>query len=190
LKRQVRVLGIDDSPFAFDSDTVLVVGAVVRAPSYLEGIMVTECEVDGTDANEALELMISRSRFREQLKLIIIDGVALGGFNVVDISRLSASLCIPFATITRDPPDMTKIEKALKSHFADWEERLEVIIHHPLKAIPASHKPIHAAVSGMEFEEAARVIRECTIRGSIPEPVRIAHTVASGIVRGESKGRA
>jgi len=29
-----------------------------------------------------------------------------------------------------------------------------------------------------------------TIRGSLPEPLRVAHLIAAGIMRGESRGRA
>ncbi|MFW5904386.1 MAG: DUF99 domain-containing protein, partial [Candidatus Saliniplasma sp.] len=34
-----------------------------------------------------------------------------------------------------------------------------------------------------------RIIKLFTIRGRIPEPIRISHIVASGIVRGESRGK-
>jgi len=189
LKSQVRVVGIDDSPFAFRDGRVLVIGVVVRLPQYVEGVMRTECTVDGTDANDALEEMISRSRFFEQLKLIMIDGVALGGFNVVDIARLHRETGIPCVTVTRDPPDMVEIGRALKAHFPDWEERLETIAKQELTAIPTPHNPIFISVAGTSVEVASRLIRECTVRGNIPEPIRIAHLIASAVVKGESKGR-
>ena len=47
MKKQVRVLGIDDSPFTFRSERVLVVGVVTRLPNYIEGIMRAEAAVDG-----------------------------------------------------------------------------------------------------------------------------------------------
>ncbi|HPT74886.1 MAG TPA: DUF99 family protein, partial [Methanomassiliicoccaceae archaeon] len=101
MKKQVRVLGIDDSPFTFESKRALLVGVVARLPMYIEGIMRTDCEVDGTDANDAIADMVLRSRYREQLKVIMIDGVAVGGFNVVDIDRLHRETGIPCATVTR-----------------------------------------------------------------------------------------
>ncbi len=189
MKSQVRVVGIDDSPFAFKEGKVLVVGVVMRLPDYVEGVMKTECTVDGTDANEALRKMISGSRFFEQIRLVMIDGVALGGFNVVDIARAYREVGIPCATVTRDRPDMAKIRTALKTHFADWEERLDVIRRQELTMVPTAHKPIYISVAGIEIEEASRLIRECTVRGNIPEPIRIAHLVSSAMVRGESRGR-
>ena len=189
MKSQVRVVGIDDSPFVFKNGRVLVVGVVMRLPDYVEGVMKTECTIDGTDANDALEEMISGSRFSEQLKLIMIDGVALGGFNVVDIFRLYEKTRIPCVTVTRDRPDMVMVGNALKAHFPDWEKRLEIITKQELTAIPTAHKPIHVSTAGIDVEGASRLIWECTVRGNIPEPLRIAHLISSAMIKGESRGR-
>ena len=190
MKPQVRVLGIDDSPFSFRDEKALVIGVVIRLPHYVEGVMRTWCEVDGDDANEALIEMISRSRFREQLKLVMVDGVALGGFNVVDISLLTERTGIPFATVTRDPPDMNRIEEALRSHFPDWERRLKIIERHPLRKVATDYKSIYVAHTGLDEKEVEELLRGCTIRGALPEPIRIAHLIATAMERGESRGRA
>lgn len=190
MKPHVRVLGIDDSPFEFSDKKTLVVGVVMRLPTYVEGVMKTECEVDGEDANQALAEMVCRSRFRENLKLAMVDGIALGGFNVVDISFLYETTGVPFATVTRDPPDMEAIEKALRIHFDDWERRLEVIRRHPVLEFSTDHKPIFVTLAGIEEGEARSLIRGCTIRGALPEPIRVAHLIATAMARGESKGRA
>jgi hypothetical protein len=190
LKSAVRVLGVDDAPFRFGAGKVLVVGAVLRLPNYLEGVMRTECQVDGADADEALEGMLLRSRFREQLKLVLIDGAALGGFNVVDIDRLHASTGIPMATVTRDPPDLEKIGSALRKHFPDWERRLEVISRKRLRQVRTEHKPLLVSSIGMEDHEADMLISRSIVRGAVPEPLRMAHIIASAMARGESRGRA
>jgi len=184
------VLGIDDSPFSFHSEKVLVVGVVARLPGYLEGVMRTECSVDGKDANTALIAMINASRYKEQLKLVMIDGIALGGFNVVDISELCSRTGIPFCTITRDKPDLRKMEGALRQYFPDWRERLEVITRHPLHEVRTSYNSLYAAVKGMDIEEARSLIEKSTVRGALPEPLRMAHLIATAMVKGESRGRA
>ena len=79
MKNQIRVLGIDDSPFGFKDRKALVVGALVRVPNYLEGVMKTEVEVDGIDSTEQLAHMISSSRYRDQIKAVMIDGIAVAG---------------------------------------------------------------------------------------------------------------
>jgi endonuclease V-like protein UPF0215 family len=190
MKKQVRVMGIDDSPFSFQSDTTLVVGVVSRLPFYIEGIMRTECSVDGTDANQAILDMIERSRYREQLRLIMFDGVAVGGFNVVDISLLHESTGIPCATVTRELPDFERMRTALKLNFPDWQERLAVIRKNPLHKIGTAHKPLYAAVVGIDLDTLEEVLKACTVQGALPEPLRIAHLISSAMVLGESHGRA
>lgn len=190
MKSHVRVLGIDDSPFTFQTRRALVVGVVSRLPTYIEGIMRTEVEVDGNDANDAILAMIERSRYREQLRLIMFDGIAVGGFNVIDIDRLHGALGIPCATITRDLPDMERMEKALRKYFPDSERRLEIIRRNPLYKVGPRRRPIFAAVKGMDIETLESIMAECTVQGRLPEPLRIAHLISSAMILGESHGRA
>ena len=44
--------------------------------------------------------------------------------------------------------------------------------------------------TGISLEDAKEIINISTIRGVIPEPIRVAHLIASGITRGESYGKA
>ncbi len=190
MKPHVRVLGFDDAPFSFRSGKVLVIGVVMRLPGYVEGVIRTECSVDGDDATDALVASVSRSRFREQIKMIMIDGVALGGFNVVDIAKLHRGTGIPVATITRDAPDMDAIWLALKKHFGDWERRYALIKGRQLHEVDTGHHPLHVSVEGMSEEDADAIIRESVVRGALPEVLRVAHVIASGVAKGESKGKA
>ncbi|MCJ2532156.1 MAG: DUF99 family protein, partial [Candidatus Thermoplasmatota archaeon] len=104
MKEHVRVLGLDDGPFSFGDRTVAVVGVVVRIPAYVEGVLVTEVEGDGTDATARIVDALRNSRFREGLALVMIDGIALGGFNLVDIQAVYAQTGVPVMTVTRKEP--------------------------------------------------------------------------------------
>jgi endonuclease V-like protein UPF0215 family len=190
MKSQIRVLGIDDAPFSFGDKKTLVVGVVMRIPSYMEAVIRTEVTVDGTDACDRLVEMISNSRYKEQLKLIMLDGVAFGGFNIIDIKKLYESVDIPIVTITRDEPDLPAMEMALKKHFPDWERRLSVITKGELVELETEHKPIFVKSRGMELDELKKIIKQATVRGALPEALRVAHLIAAGVVAGESRGRA
>jgi endonuclease V-like protein UPF0215 family len=189
MKDQIRILGIDDSPFRFGGGKALVVGAVMRAPSYLEGLMRTMVTIDGRDSTERLVEMVSGSRYCEQVKAVMLDGIALGGFNVVDIESLHSSLGIPVLTVTRDEPDLDDIKRALRKHFDDWEERYELISRFELRRVDTPHKPLFACGVGLAWSDFERIIRLSTVRGVVPEPLRVAHLVAAAMVKGESRGR-
>jgi endonuclease V-like protein UPF0215 family len=82
------------------------------------------------------------------------------------------------------------MEKALKKNFTDWEKRLNIIKKGEIHKVETSYNPIYMKCSGIDIEEAKEIIKISTIRGVIPEPIRVAHLIASGIVRGESYGKA
>src|SRR2546428_827974 len=124
MKAKSRFLGIDDAPFRFSDETVPVVGVVVQAPSYIEGVLTTLAEVDGHDATERIASMVRRSRYRAGLAAILIDGTAVGGFNVIDIDAVRAAVDRPVVTVTRKKPNLGSIETALRRRFDDWQERV------------------------------------------------------------------
>lgn len=188
MKAQVRVLGIDDAPFSFEDETVEVVGVMVRIPSYVEGILVSEVQVDGEDATDQLTDMIKNSRFREGLSLIMMDGVALGGFNVIDIQQLHERVAVPVATVTKKEPDIGSIEKALQARFSDWRKRLDIIKRSILQRVETPHRPLYVYAVGLPLEDVKGLIRRSTVRGALPEPLRLAHLIATAIKVGESKG--
>jgi endonuclease V-like protein UPF0215 family len=116
--------------------------------------------------------------------------VALGGFNVVDIHSLHKKIDLPVVTITREEPDLLGMERALKDHFEDWRKRLEVIKKGELMEFETKAKPIFMKLVGIEFEELKEIIELSTVRGALPEALRVAHLIATGITAGESYGRA
>jgi uncharacterized protein len=190
MKDQVRVLGIDDAPFKFGDEKVPVVGAMLRAPSYLEAVMTSAATVDGNDSNDVISKMVNASRYRDQIKLMLIDGIALGGFNVVDIGEIFERTGIPVATVTRDRPDIDEMSRALRKHFIDWERRLDIIKRKEIMAVTTRHSPIFVSFEGISKEELVMTMEGCTVLGALPEPIRVAHLIAAAMVRGESKGDA
>src|SRR5256712_13192386 len=127
MKAKSRFLGIDDAPFRFSDETVPVVGVVVQAPSYIEGVLITLAEVDGHDATERIAAMVRRSRYLAGLAAILIDGTAVGGFNVIDIYALHLAVDRPVVTVTRQKPNLDCLAIALRRRFDGWQERLAVI---------------------------------------------------------------
>ena len=190
MKPKSRFLGIDDAPFHFSDESVPVVGVVVQAPAYIEGVLTTLAEVDGHDATERIASMVSRSRYRAGLAMILIDGTAVGGFNVIDVDALHEKVERPVVTVTRRKPDLAAIETALRRRFDDWEDRLRIMRRHRVEAIRVRQGTLWVSYVGTDRTAVKEALRLATVRGVLPEPLRIAHLIAAGIMRGESRGRA
>jgi uncharacterized protein len=190
MKSQIKLIGIDDGPFHFHDETTILIGVVMRANGYLEGVLKREILIDGSEATSIIIDMILQTRHRHQIKAILIDGVAVGGFNIIDISKVYEETTLPVITITRDVPDLDQIKIALKSHFSDWNLRFNLIRKGPLYNMKTKHNPLYYNCAGIDEHDAKEIITISTIRGVIPEPIRVAHLIASGICRGESVGKA
>ena len=52
------------------------------------------------------------------------------------------------------------------------------------------NKSLYYQFIGLQRSEAEEIIRLSCTRSLIPEPLRVAHMIASAMVKGESKGRA
>jgi endonuclease V-like protein UPF0215 family len=190
IKQEIRILGVDDSPFpSHTTDEVMLVGTVFRAGSWLDGVLSTYIHGDGTDATEKISEMVKNSRNLDQLGVIMLDGITFGGFNIVNIRQISESTGIPVIVIMRKFPNFERIKKALK-RFDDWEDRWANVIEAGEVYSVDRPEPIYIQIHGIEREDAEDIVRLSTTRSSIPEPLRVAHIIAAGIVTGESKGSA
>ncbi|MFQ6136332.1 MAG: DUF99 family protein [Candidatus Hydrothermarchaeales archaeon] len=191
IKGEIRVLGIDDAPFKFKSrEKVPLVGTVFRGGEYIEGVLKTEITSDGNDATERIAQMINSSRHREQIRVMMLDGITVGGFNIIDLKKLFDETHIPIIVVTRRLPDLGSVMSAIEN-FEDKDEKLRALNSageiHEVK-LDSGKVFIHAC--GIGLEDAKKVIRLSVKRGLIPEPIRVAHLIASAMVKGESKGRA
>src|SRR3989475_11880984 len=181
MKAKSRFLGIDDAPFRFSDETVPVVGVVVQAPSYIEGVLTTLAEVDGHDATERIAAMVRRSRYLAGLAAILIDGTAVGGFNGIDIDAVHKAVDRRVITVTRKKPNLGSMETALRRRFDGWQERLAIIRQHGIEAIRTGHGSVGMTYVGVSRTEVQEELSLTTVRGVLPEPLRCAHLIAPGV---------
>ena len=184
IKPEIRVLGVDDGKFVPHTNTqVLVVGVVFRGGYWLEGLMRTTISVDGLDATDNIASMINSSSHCKQLQVIMLNGITFAGFNVVDIKMLNKATGIPVVTVTREKPDLDKIHVALKNLPAGelrWRIINEAGAPSELETRNSGAK-IYVQTAGIRKDDAERIIRFTSTRSSIPEPLRVAHIIASGL---------
>jgi len=189
MKKYIRALGIDDSYFVpHVPGSSNLVGIVMRYPNYIEGMLLREIDVDGMDVTDTLLDMLS-SKYGRQIKIIFTQGITFGGFNVLDLERIWNEYNIPIIVVSRKMPDLKTIENALKKHFEDWEHRMKLIRRYEIERVKNGKYEVYVQLVGIEKKDAERIINAFTIRGAIPEPLRVAHLIASALHFGESRGK-
>ena len=126
--------------------------------------------------------MIEKSKFKSQASFLILDGINFAGFNIVDLPLLSKRLGIAVIAVQRKKPRMQRIEKALDK-FKDKKKRMELI--EKAGEIYPSGK-IFFQCFGTDRKTVKTVLAKTTKYSNIPEPLRLAHMIASGTTLGES----
>ena len=176
------MLGIDDGKFIPQTiGSALVVGVVFRGGCSIDGVMNTRIIIDGLDATEKLALMINNSPHHKQLRLVMLNGITFGGFNVVDLKKLHLATKLPVLALTHDKPDLKSIHEALKN-LPKAEERWSMILEAgKIHEFINKGTTIYVETAGISFDDAEKIIALTSTRSSLPEPLRVAHIIASGV---------
>lgn len=190
IKQEIRIVGVDDGVFAPHTKGLAdVIGIVFRGGYWLDGVMKTEVAIDGMDATEKIAAMVKASPHYAQLRVVMLNGITFAGFNVVDITKLSELTGLPVVAVTREKPDFEDIHKAL-AHLPQSEMRWKIIENASRLIRVRSRRgeePIFMQIAGISQEDAERIVRETSTRSNVPEPLRVAHVIASGLTRANVK---
>jgi endonuclease V-like protein UPF0215 family len=184
IKPEIRVLGVDDGVFIpHKKGFAPVIGVVFRGGCWLDGVMSTRIEVDGFDAGDKIASMINDSPHHKQLRVVMLDGVTFAGFNVVDIKKLSMETKLPVIAVTRGKPDFEEIREALKN-LPRSEERWKAVLNAgEIFEVHTRDKreKVCVEIAGILEEDARKIVKLTSTRSSVPEALRVAHLIASGI---------
>jgi len=184
VKPEIRVLGVDDGVFKPRTrGFVPVIGVVFRGGYWLDGVMHTKIRVDGIDATRKIASMVINSPHYKQLRIIMLDGITFAGFNVVDIKELNAKTNLPVITVTREKPNLEEIRRAIEN-LPKREERWKAILNagEPVEVpVRGGREKIYMQAVGINLEDAIKILRLTSTRSNIPEALRVAHLIASGI---------
>lgn len=186
-RRLSNVIGIDDAPFArAHRGDVPIVGAVFAGARF-DGVVTSRVRRDGANATTRVAAMIEGSRFRDHVQVVMLQGIALAGFNVVDVHALAAALGRPVLVVARRAPDLAAIRRALASRVPGGAKKWRLIER------AGSMEPLGGVWVqrvGLEAASALSLLSRTTVYGALPEPLRVAHLLAGAWGRGESRGGA
>jgi endonuclease V-like protein UPF0215 family len=181
-----HVVGFDDAPFNHHARrNVLVVGAVF-AGQRLDGVVSGHIRRDGVNSTATLINVLRSSRFYPQLQAVFLQGIAFGGFNVIDIHELHRQIGLPVIVISRSKPNLKKIQAALLNNVSGGLKKWRLIE----KAGPMEKiGDVYVQYVGLDKENTAALIARFATNSVIPEPLRTAHLIAAGVTLGESRHR-
>lgn len=181
-----HVLGVDDAPFDKKQEhPVPVVGVLMEGNDLVEGVALTTFPVDGAEATGFLADWIGGLRWRDAMQAVVLGGITLAGLGLVDLEEMARRLAVPVLAVTRRDPGGSRIGAALEA--AGLPDRLPTARRSP-RAVRVS-PGLYVAFAGVEPARAADLVRATLRKSRMPEPLRVAHLIASAVARGQSRGR-
>jgi uncharacterized protein len=182
-----NVIGFDDAPFPRDHrGDVLLVG-VVCSRTRLDGIVSGKIRKDGANSTGRMIELVRGSQFKDHVRAVLLQGIAVAGFNVVDVARLHEELDVPVLVVARRPADLPAMRRSLFSRVAGAKRKWD-LIQRAGELEPIG--PVYCQRAGLTKNEASELLRATTLHGHLPEALRMAHLIAGGVTTGKSRGRA
>ena len=182
-----NLLGVDDAPFARDHRGDVPIVGTVFTRRRLDGVVLGRVRRDGANATARIAALLEGSPFDEHVQAVLLDGIAVGGFNVVDLQALHARLGRPVLVVTRKPPDLAASRHALETRVPGGARKWRLIEQagpmEPLEGVWVQRTSLTSAA-------AARLLRDSREQGRLPEPLRVARVVAGALATGTSRGAA
>lgn len=182
VKSKTPIIGIDDGGFdrfSKENIDIPVFGVIMKGAAYVDGI--TQCYLNRDDpqTTSTITQMILESPHKNQLKAIFFQGITMAGFGVLDIAALNETTGIPVIVVLRKYPNYPKIQRALEKIFPKDQTRWRSIGHagEPLKI--QDDPLLFIQIAGIHSKDAYQLIKKCTVVGTIPEALRIAHFIGA-----------
>jgi hypothetical protein len=179
-KRGLRALGIAES---FSGRTLsTMAGVVMRKDLRIDGVAIASLTVGGMDATDAV-LGIIATLGRRDINVVMVSGSVVAWYNILDPVAISGKTGLPLIVVTYE--DSEGLEEDIAHHFPGDEDRLRAYRNlgerTPVQLGDGSQVFIRPA--GLTPEDAARILRDFTRDGKVPEPVRVARLIARGAMR-------
>jgi endonuclease V-like protein UPF0215 family len=175
VKPGVRALGVAES---YREDHSTLGGAVVRASRVVDGFAFARCTVGRTDATDAV-IDLFEGLHREDVRYLLVSGLALAWYNVVDLRRVHEATDRPVLSVTYEESD--GLEAAIEEAF-DGDERarrLDTYRAQPeRRRLTVNGERVFVRAVGTDESNARDVVRAFTPEGGRPEPLRVARLAA------------
>lgn len=178
IKTGARVAAFSSGPIKRGSGAKVLLVGIVSKQGRVEGILSSRIKTEGEDSTATIIKTISGSRFRDQVKMVALNGVALAGLNVVDLERLRSS-GYDYVVLTRNRQRPSLLIKAIRIRKGRNSLQERLVVEHA--------KSEQRKVGGFYVRSSIPVPKGMI--SEIFESLRLSHMISNGISTGESKGR-
>lgn len=137
------------------------------------------------DGRECSRTIVEQSKAMGRPDLILLDGITYAGFDVVDPEEVHAHASAPVITVQQYRLNLDRVRKALFDNFADADERFRVIerVAGKFQYLDTPWKTIQYCAVGISQERAREYLARAMVYSPVPEPLRVAHAIASSLSR-------
>ena len=181
-KQGIRGLAIAES-FSQTSKKSVLSGIVMSTDLVIDGFVFGHSTVGGDDATDTILSMYEKLD-RPDVSFLLISGIVISLYNIVDVKRISEKIGLPVIGVTYE--ESQGIEDAIKHHFPDsYESKLaeysklgsreKITLH-------TSHN-LYIRNEGCTVLEATQLLDKITLQGSVPEPLRITQLLANTLLK-------
>ena len=181
-KKGLRGLAIAES-FHQNSKKSILSGLVMRRDFVIDGFVFGETTLDGDDATESI-LKMYYELDRPDISYILISGLIISLYNIIDIKKIHEVLKIPIIGVTYNESE--GIEDAIKHHFPDsFESKIKKYqkLGKRDKIKLNTSSDIFIRREGCDLHDVTHLLKELTLQGSFPEPLRVAQLLAKSLLR-------
>jgi len=184
-KKGIRGLIIAES-FKPNSVSSILSGIVMRRDFIIDDFVFGKTTLEGNDATDVI-LNMYKELQRTDINYVLISGLIVSMYNIIDIEKLFHSLQIPIIGITYN--DSLGIEDALKHHFPNsYESKINSYrnLGKREKITLRTSYDVFIRKEGCTLNDVKHLLDELTLQGAVPEPVRVSQLLAKKILERES----
>ena len=181
-KKGIRVLAIAES-FRKENSFSIISGIVMRKDLIIDGIKFGTVTIGGDDATSNIIEMFKDLK-RNDINLILLDGLIISMYNIVDGEKILKETGIPVIAISFN--DSIGISESIKNFFPDnYKRKMELYnrIGERKKIFLKSGKHLFIRNWGISYTDSIFFINSFLIQGAIPEPIRIAKMISRAYMR-------
>ncbi|MDQ3808528.1 MAG: DUF99 family protein [Thermoproteota archaeon] len=175
-KKGIRALGIAES-FKKSTKYSILAGIVMRRDLIIDGIAYGTATVRGTDATDSI-ISIHRLLGRNDINCILLDGLIISMYNIIDGEQVAVQTGLPVIAITFQ--DSKGLHDVIKHQFDDWQDKL--LQYQKLgrreRVTLKTGKNLFIRCWRVNQSKALAILNSFTLQGSLPEPIRVAKLAA------------